>query len=213
MYYEVSNSLGVTCYMDRYILMSNYTGDAEALLMSFFGNEMAVKSVVSGFIVDSKITARTRDGDEIPIIKFEDYIYEDGERYAVISKKIKTQKGKSFVNAVVYAKSVFNDRIVVAPSRDKLIQKAKNMFDNFVVDIPIPEESIDHVFKTVAEQRIYYKVDVSLEEFCNSEKDYSSILLTHGIDYDIALISPYFDSEQIKDTIKKYMEKNTSRVA
>ena len=213
MYYEVSNSLGVTCYMDRYILMSNYTGDTEALLMSFFGNEMVVKSVVSGFIVDSKITARTRDGDEIPIIKFEDYIYEDGERYAVISKKIKTQKGKSFVNAVVYAKSVFNDRIVVAPSRDKLIQKAKNMFDNFVVDIPIPEESIDHVFKTVAEQRIYYKVDVSLEEFCNSEKDYSSILLTHGIDYDIALISPYFDSEQIKDTIKKYMEKNTSRVA
>ena len=207
-YFKVKNSVGVSCYVDTFIIKPYFHRVGFCLLVSLFGTEAEVKSVLADFVQSRENKLIMNES----VYSFERYY---NGKYAVVKQKLRTENGRKFLNAIVYNKDLFkNGKLIVADSEKELKSAVINYFDRNFPTVPIPEtvkESV--VFHYLKEgEGIYFSKDiqdVEIEEV-NSSSNY---LLTSGLDNKkvaFVEIDPYLNANDVRETIKEFMLKKTA---
>ncbi len=201
---KVRNSVGVFCYTDMFICKQSGGKNAELLIMSLFGTEAEVKSVVADFLQGRGMVVKLKNGDNYHIGK---YYYDD--KYAVARQKLRTKDGRSFLSAVVYDRTVLErGELIIADTKDEVENAVVGYFDNKFPTVPIP----DPVKKDVAFQFLDGEVFYSEEDDDNDNRLH---LITVGIDKQIALVRRYIgvSTGELKETIKNLMQERFKKSA
>ena len=200
---KVRNSVGVFCYTDMFILKQSGVKSAELMMISLFGTEAEVKSVTADFLQGRGMVVKLESGDNCYVEK---YYYDD--KYAVAKQKLRTNDGRSFLNAVIYNKTVLErGELIITDTEDEVENAIVDYFDNKFPTVPIPE----HIKKDIAFQFLGDEI------FYDKEKDDNDNLhlITFGIDKRVALIRRYaaVSIGELKETIKNLMQERFKKSA
>lgn len=178
--------------------------NAELLIMSLFGTEAEVKSVAADFLQGRGMVVKLLEsGDNYHIGK---YYYDD--KYAVARQKLRTNDGRSFLNAVIYNRTVLErGELIIANTEDEVENAIVDYFDNKFPTVPIPEP----IKKDIAFQFLGDEI------FYDKEKDDNDNLhlITFGIDKRVALIRRYVAVSigELRETIKDLMQNRFKKSA